>query len=445
MRNNKEYRVSVIVTVYNTEQFLRQCLDSIVNQTLYEIEIICINDGSTDGSIEIIKEFALYDRRICVYNKENEGLGGASARNLGLEKAQGEYISILDSDDFFELDMLKKAADKADLTNADIVVFGGYEFDNENGNTNIAMSILNEKAIPNKEIFSYLDCKEDIYQLSQGMAWNKLYRRTFLDKHNLQFQSIKYTDDAYFTFANMVLAERITVLNEYLCYYRVNTHSNQTAGLANYPDSAYLPYVALKDSLIKWGIYDSVKRSFINCAISFFRYFYDKIDRYEPFKYLHDKYRNDIFDAFDICGQKPDFFYDRRIFQWIAQVAKNSAEELAFKSARAYGGDTTTGVLRFKFPYDLIPRKCKIAIIGAGIMGKHYYSQVILSSYCDVVLWVEKANPTKTSYIHSYEEMKNTEFDFAIIAYAQSDLIDYAVTYLGDIGVTKEKIILGGM
>ncbi len=442
--NIHNIKVSVIISVYNAGLFLNKCLESIAAQTLRDIEIICVNDGSTDNSLAILDEFAEKDKRIRIYSKVNEGLGGASARNLGLEKARGEYISILDSDDFFELDMLEKAVEKADSTNADIVVFGGYEYDERTGNIYKVPSILNEKVIPGKDIFSYLDCPSDIYQLSQGMAWNKLFRRSFLETHNLRFQKIKYTDDAYFTFAYMVLAEGIAVLREYLCYYRVNSGTNQTAGLANYPDSAYLPYMKLKDSLVEWGIYDAVKQSFVNCAASFFRYFYDQINRFEAFKYLHDKYRDEIFDLLDMSDSDASLYYDERLFLWVKQVKENTAEEMAFKAARAYGSENMTAILRFQFPYRAIKRESKIVILGAGIMGRHFYSQVMLNGYCDVVMWAEQENKLKLSYIHSFDELKNVTFEYAIIAYANEKLISEALACLKELGVAYDKIIVGG-
>lgn len=444
MRNIREIKVSVIVAVYNAELFLEQCMDSIVGQSLEEIEIICVNDGSTDHSLDILNRYAGNDARVKIYTKENEGLGGAAARNYGLELAKGKYISILDSDDFFEADMLEKAVKRAEQTDADIVIFGGYEYDNRNGNTYPVASILGEKEIPDKEVFSHRDCADDIYQLSQGMAWNKLFRRSFLEKHGLRFQKIKYTDDAYFTFAHMALAERISVVKEYLCYYRVNTGISQTDGLNKYPDSSYAPYLALKDSLVEWGIYETVKRSFMNCAVSFFRYFYDKITEYKSFEYLHNKFRDEVFMKLDICGACEDYFYDKRVWLWTRQVMDNSAGDILLKAARAHGSDATTAILRFRFPYELIERGSRIVIIGAGIMGRHYYSQLMLGGYCDVVCWAEQENPFGLKYISTLEEIRNCTFDYAVVAYMQPRLIEPALALLRDMGIRDDNIIIGG-
>lgn len=442
--DNNTVKVSVIVAVYNAEKYLRQCMDSIVGQTLKDMEIICVNDGSTDGSLEILKHYAKKDARVKVYTKENEGLGGASARNYGLERATGEYVSILDSDDFFDVQMLEKAVNRADALKTDIVVFGGYEFDERNGNTYKVGSILSEKEIPSKEVFSYKDISDGIYQLSQGMAWNKLFRRSFLERTGIRFQRVRYTDDAYFTFALMALAERISVLKEYLCYYRINSGTSQTDGLNDYPDSSFVPYLALKESLQEWGIYDTVKRSFVNCAISFFRYFYDKITRYDAFEYLHNRYRDDIFQKMDIADVAEDYFYDRRVWLWTRQVLNNSAGDMLLKAARAHGSEATTAIMRFGFPFHLIERECRIVLIGAGIMGRHYYSQLMLSGYCDVVCWAEQENPFGLSYISPIENVRKCCFDYAVIAYMQPRLIEPALRLLKDMGIDDKKIIMGG-
>jgi len=444
MSKNRVTKVSVIVAIYNTESFLRQCLDSIIGQTLRDIEIICVNDGSTDNSLDILNEYAARDNRIRAISKKNEGLGAASARNLGLTLATGKYISILDSDDFFKLDMLEKMVNRAEETGADIVVCGGMEYNNRDGKKIKSPSILNEKVIPQKEVFSYKDCPNNIFELTKGYAWNKLYRHNFLNKHNISFQRIKFTDDAYFTYANMVLAKKITVVNESFVYYRVNAGTSQSDGLSNYPESAYLPYVKLKKSLVDWGIYETVKQSFVNCVAAYLRYFSDKITKFEAFEFLITKCKNKIFRELDVNKSRKDYFYDERVYQWQKQVSENSARELAFMSARSFGCDMTTAVLRFQIPYHLIPRNSRIVLIGGGPMARHYYSQCLLSYYCDVVLWCDTVNPNPSINLYDKSEIKNTDFDFILIGYAQPNIIKNAIKYLNSIGIPNEKIIFGG-
>lgn len=445
MADSKDIKVSVIIAIYNTEKFLRQCLESIANQTLKDIEIICVNDGSTDSSLLIAEEFAKSDKRFRVFTKENGEMCAASARNYGIERAQGKYISILDSDDFFKEDMLEKAFDRAECTGSDLVIFGAYEYDEKSKVVYKAHHILKEELVPSKEIFSYKDCPDKIYQLTPGMSWNKLYKREFVEKRNLRFRKIRCADDVYFTYAHMVLAEKIVVLKECLCYYRVNSGVSQMDGITGYPDSSYKAHLELKKSLMEWGIYDEVKQSFVNCAVTFLRFYYDKVKKFEVFEYLHDKYKNEIFNEYEVVNAPKEYFYDERVYMWLRQVIENSAGELAFKAARAYGSANTTSIMRFAFPYKSIPRNSKIVILGTGYEGRHYYSQAILSEYCDVVLWVEKGESFNSNYFNSYAALKEVEFDYALVAYAQKGLIEGAVSFLKEIGVEDEKIVLGDM
>ena len=124
-------KVSIIIPVYNTEKYLRKCLDSVCNQTLQDIEIICVNDCSPDDSLEILKEYASNDNRIKIINfTENKGV--AVARNTAIEQANGEYIGFVDSDDYVDLDFYEKLYNTAKSENAELVV-GKTQMENENG------------------------------------------------------------------------------------------------------------------------------------------------------------------------------------------------------------------------------------------------------------------------------------------------------------------------
>ena len=114
-------KVSVIIPVYNVEPYLKQCMDSVVGQTLKDIEIICVDDGSTDNSLDILREYAAEDSRIQIIEQKNAGAG--AARNNGMRYATGKYLSFLDSDDFFEPRMLEKAYDLAEKDQADFVAY----------------------------------------------------------------------------------------------------------------------------------------------------------------------------------------------------------------------------------------------------------------------------------------------------------------------------------
>ena len=171
-------KVSVIIPVYNTEKYLRECLDSVVNQTLKETEIICVDDGSTDESSEILKRFAEKDHRVQVYRTENRGAG--AARNEGLKHAKGEYCSFLDADDLFEREMLSRAWEKAEAEQLDLVVFASDNFYSENGKTSGSQGIAKEW-LPEKRPFAGTDIEKNLFRTFIGWAWDKLFRTSFID------------------------------------------------------------------------------------------------------------------------------------------------------------------------------------------------------------------------------------------------------------------------
>lgn len=212
----KEKLISVIIPVYNVEKYLRQCLDSVVNQTLKDIEILIINDGSTDNSQYIIKEYADKYSNIKVINKQNEGL--YKARNTGLENATGKYIGFVDSDDYIKHDMYEKLYSKAEETNADIVscnycIF--YEKKNKLKNIDFSKSIKLLKHSNNK-----LTGAEEIL-FDTPVSWNKIFKKHFLIKNNIAFDSnIRIADDAYFNRLCFFNAKKIFYIPDFLYIYR---------------------------------------------------------------------------------------------------------------------------------------------------------------------------------------------------------------------------------
>ena len=198
-------KVSIIVPVYNVEKYLEKCLDSLVNQTLKEIEIIVVNDGTKDNSQEIIDKYTKkYPKKVKGYIKENGGL--SSARNYGLKYAKGDYIAFVDSDDYVELDMYEKMYNKAINNNYDIVVCDFIELDEEGNNKIYKKSNL---GYSNNDIKNYL--------ISAPMAWSRLYKKNIFDK--LIFEEGIFYEDLNLTPLLVLETNNIGFVEEGLYYY----------------------------------------------------------------------------------------------------------------------------------------------------------------------------------------------------------------------------------
>lgn len=129
----KRPKVSVIIPVYNTEEYIEECIESVLNQTFQDFEIICVDDGSTDRSADIIQGYCTRDKRIALHKQKNSFSG--VARNTGVSLAKGKYIQFLDSDDFLENNALEMTVKKAEETSADVVVFNGFRYNTQDGQT----------------------------------------------------------------------------------------------------------------------------------------------------------------------------------------------------------------------------------------------------------------------------------------------------------------------
>lgn len=182
-----ECKISIVLPVYNTGEYLNKGIESLLKQTLKDIEIICVNDGSTDNSLQILLDYQNKDNRIVVVSQKNCGAG--VARNSGLKIAKGKYVIFLDPDDFFELNMLEKLYLRMELTNAEVCIFQGFYYDNKTKEIITSpVELLREECIPNQDVFSYRDIPNEIFTITTGGAWNKIFRNDFIKKIVLSFR-----------------------------------------------------------------------------------------------------------------------------------------------------------------------------------------------------------------------------------------------------------------
>ena len=203
-------KISVIVPVYNVEKYIDKCLDSLVNQTLKEIEIIVVNDGSPDNSQKIIDKYKKkYPKKIKSIIKENGGQG--SARNIGLKHATGEYIGYVDSDDYVDKTMFEKLYTNAKENNSDIAICGTY-IDNDPG-----IEIELEKFLVDNN-------KENAF-FGKMAVWNKIYKRSLLVDNKLEFRSKLWYEDFDFSFKAIAYAQTVSYVNEPLYYYLIRPGS----------------------------------------------------------------------------------------------------------------------------------------------------------------------------------------------------------------------------
>lgn len=271
--------VSIVMPIYNAEYYLKDSLDSLINQKYKNLEIICVDDGSTDNSLRILKNYKENDDRIKILKQKNQFAG--VARNNGLNHANGKYIMFLDSDDIFEKNMVYNLVKKAEKYNTDIIFFGFYKFTE----TIKKRSVI---GIPynNKNVISPLDIKSVIFQKAQGVPWNKFYNRDFILNSEVKFQNLKSNNDIFFSKITAILSDRILFEKKRYVNYRVN-NNNSTQGQYDVKSGNYAKAItSMYKELQNRGIYKTFRKSFEKYVLDSFIEIIYKCENIDSYKYF---------------------------------------------------------------------------------------------------------------------------------------------------------------
>ena len=284
MKKINDIMLSVVVPIYNSSQYLEQCLISICNQTFVDIEIILIDDCSTDNSLEIIKNYAANDKRIkIVTNKEHKGAG--YSRNIGIDVSKGKYLLFLDSDDIYETNYIEKMYLQAELKNADIV-FSKYNIIDYNGK--IIATEMGFWKITNNEDINYALCKKsiNIFTITTPAPWNKLYRKNFVIDNFLRFQNTRIANDVSFFKKSFFLANSIYVLDICSVNYRENWMGNISSSRYIYTHDIFNANYNVLNFLKQHQVDNKILEDFYISALSNYKYEFDRIPKMKIFNKL---------------------------------------------------------------------------------------------------------------------------------------------------------------
>ena len=359
-------KVSVVMPVYNVAPFLRQCINSVLCQTLCDFELILVDDGSTDDSLAIIKEYADIDGRI-IYTRQSNMYAGV-ARNTGMERANGEYLLFLDPDDFFAPTLLEDMYNKAESDEADVVLCDGRYYDNVTGKYSNARLLLQRYNIPKTLPFSYLDNPDKILHISIDCPWNKLFRKAFVDAHDLRFQPLRSANDVYFVDCAILLADKISVVDKKLVNYRTNVHTSLQATRAKEPLNFYEALSAVRARMQNEDRYPDIERSLISLFIAGCRSHLNRAKDGEEFTELYTFYRETAFDAWEIdTNDLHQFVYvdDRK---WVERVRDSSAIDYLLSAWR----DSEK-----KKAVQPVPQSVRVPESSGGMRVQYYRSYAI--------------------------------------------------------------------
>lgn len=257
--------VSVVVPMYNCATYLRKCLDCLINQTLKEIEIICVNDGSPDNSLDIAKEYQNKDKRIIIITQKNKGL--SEARNVGMKKVTSSYVMFCDSDDFYDLDMCEKMYYSISENNVDLVCCGIkpiYEGD-------VSLKESDEKYYKIKFLGKQKVSSEHFFNTDVSVC-NKIFKIDLIKKHHVFFPKGLFYEDAPFFFKYMSVAKSVFFRNEYL--YNYIRHSGSIMDATKKKTLKAVDHIKVMEDvylfLVKKRLLSKWKKEFLDLYINYF-------------------------------------------------------------------------------------------------------------------------------------------------------------------------------
>lgn len=366
--NGEDIKVSVVIPIYNAYDYLRPALDSVIDQTLREIEIICIDDGSTDHTLELLKEYQKSDSRVRIVTENNAGQ--STARNKGLQRARGEYTIFLDADDFFEPELLSELYNLATERSLDIAIAQYDVYNDKEARFERSVDGEFSSVFESGEIVSKSKYPDYIFQSTTGYVWNKLFKTSFLKDKEIFFEPELYVfEDVNFVLTALSMAERISRLDRVLIHHRIYSSQSRPKLFRKYYHQVPAVYVKAKQYLTQHGMYIPLARSFLNMSASRCYKIYNLLwsdAKSDFFDLLHNGYA----DSLGWYAHGKEAFDSEDVFEFVASVglytyaqyeklqSKERRRKLSGMTSESYNKKLRTAKARERF-FNIFKRKKK--------------------------------------------------------------------------------------
>ena len=323
--DSQNIKISVVMPVYNAGEYLTRAIGDVLSQTLTDLELICVNDGSTDNSLSIIKSFMKKDQRIKLINQQNAGT--SVARNVGIEAACGQYIIFLDADDFYEKNLLKLLYDAAEKDNLDVAVARFDIYNDSQDKYSVPMEEPHSGIFVGGSVTSKNEHPDFILSSTTGYVWNKLFRTTFVKNMELAFDPELYVfEDVCFVCSALALAERVARIDDTLIHHRVYSEQSRARLFRKYYSQVPVVYKKLKDFLMQRGLYIPLKKGYLNFSAGRCYRIYNLLwndGKERLWNLLHEEY----YAEFNWHQHEKTDFESLEVYEFVANVALYSYSE----------------------------------------------------------------------------------------------------------------------
>ena len=386
-------KISIIVPIYNSEEYLKECLNSLVNQTFKDIEIICVNDGSTDNSLEIVKYFAEKDSRIKVINQENKGQ--SAARNAGLKIASGEWITFIDSDDYIDLNTYERALT---VSNVDVICFGIEVYGD-----NLYATRQADNEYYKIKYKSLVHLNNKIRLNTDVSVCDKLFKKEIIDNYGIRFPEGIHFEDAEFYWKYILCCKSANYIDEYFYHYR--RREDSIMHNAFHQKGIAIEHLYIIEHLYKFMVANELYKNNINLLIELFKQFFS-------FAYINTKPKNqfEVLGLANIYANK--YFSDKKIkSNFIKALQKTKYNDIWVPDLKFY-----QKIFRIQKVY-LPISKCKskyVYILGLKIKLKNKIQESYnkITALNEIIKNQDKNIANLTKLVNEQYEYNHNQFNY---------------------------------
>lgn len=300
-------KVSVIMPVYNAMPFLKKSLDDVLGQTMRQIELICVDDGSTDDSLATLRAYAARDARVRVMTQQNRFAG--VARNLGIEHASGDYLMFLDADDLFAPQLIERLYTACEQNDTQMALCR-YDIFDTTRETYAKNNPLPRALFPKTAVFSPREYADYLFQFVTPVPWAKIFRRDLITDGGIRFEARRNSNDLYFAFCNAAIAHSISFVDEVLVHLRRGHTGNIQSQNHKNPYECSGALRAVRQELEQRGLYEVFRRSFVNSVVMQSQYVLKQLPgNPEVYAAFLGALRGTILEELDALNHAPDFYH----------------------------------------------------------------------------------------------------------------------------------------
>ncbi len=432
-------RVSVIMAVYNAEKYLTRTLDSLAAQTYKNMEILFVEDGSTDASKAILPRYSVKDKRIRVLHQEYVSSNSSRAFNMGIDHANGDYVLLLNDYDIFEPDLVESTIKKAESTGADIVLFDAYLYDEDTDSDRFVDFYLNRGLLGGRNTFTPRNRNRDLYELTSGRTFTMLISRKLLNEHNIRMKDLDGAPDLEFCYLALSCADSVAVCYKRLVHNRRYADNNHWSRIKEWPETCYTVYMDMNRELKQRALYETYKIAFANKVMNEVEYYLKLMNEEEGFLKLYNALHEGYLHRLGVFEIPDRDFSTRR-----AVMVRNAIRDLSPVEYLLNVKDDIIEKERdfFRLPYVRNrEEKIKIAFFGIINPASRIWFDTLGEDEAEVVCWADLHGNPEIPMIKDIDGMLELSPDYIFVMNPGLSYFNSVRQALTERGVDPEKII----